>query len=583
MKIELAKHSGFCIGVRNAVTRIVEEINNCNEEIFIHGSLIHSPQTVSILEKRGLKIITDNESIENKITAIRTHGTTKQQYTEIKKHAKKIINLTCPNVAYVHATVKKYSGKGYFVIILGDKNHSEVQGISSYASNGFFIVSNSDDIFKIPKADKYVLVCQTTLDIDFFNKISAILQKKLKNIEIINTICAATNDRQNDLHQAVKSGVDAIIVVGGKNSANTKRLAQIGLDNNIRTFHIETEDEINPDDFIGIEHIIVSAGASTPSWIVNNVLEKIYSIKYRNKQHFFFLLKSFIEFIIRTNIFSAFITLFMTAAVLPDYIRKYDMSMPFLSSAFIFIMYSINNFFRPYEMQLTKPYKYNLYTRYKHLLITLTILAGLYFLIFSQAIGYPASVIYLIVFVSGFFYAIPSITKIVSTNRIKYLRTLFGIKAVVTSLGWAFIALIIPFIVYPHDYLQFSATFIIIITILFIRNVLIDLIDYQGDLLLGIETLITILGLRKTKFVIIALCLFFTASVFYHIYFINFLAILYILNIAYYYYLYKQIKVNYYFYRFKYEALIDLNLLLFAIISILCTLYKAPTISLLIH
>jgi (E)-4-hydroxy-3-methyl-but-2-enyl pyrophosphate reductase len=318
LKIELAKHSGFCVGVKNAVNKIVDEINNCGEEIFIHGPIIHSPQTVKILEKRGLKIIKDDSLIDNKITAIRTHGIGRQEYQKIKKHAKRVINLTCSNVAHVQATVKKYSSKGYFVLILGDKNHAEVQGISSYASTGFFIVSTLEDITLIPKAEKYVLVSQTTLDIDFFNKASEILKNKFNTIEIINTICSATGDRQNDLHAAVKSGVDAIIVVGGKNSANTKRLAQIGLENNVKTFHIETENELNTDDFIGVKHVIVSAGASTPSWIVNNVLEKLYEINYKNKRnHLSFLFKSFLEFLIRTNLFSSIVTFFMTLTILP--------------------------------------------------------------------------------------------------------------------------------------------------------------------------------------------------------------------------------------------------------------------------
>jgi (E)-4-hydroxy-3-methyl-but-2-enyl pyrophosphate reductase len=572
MKIELAKHSGFCVGVKKAVNKIVDEINNCGEEIFIHGPLIHSPQTVKILEKRGLKIFKDDSIIDNKITAIRTHGIGRQDYQEIKKRAKRVINLTCSNVAHVQATVKKYSARGYFVLILGDKNHAEVQGISSYTSQGFFIISSLDDIALIPKADKYILVSQTTLDIDFFNKASLILKNKFNEIEIINTICNATNDRQNDLHSAVKNGVDAIIVVGGKNSANTRRLAQIGLENNIKTFHIETEDELNPDDFINVKHVVVSAGASTPSWIVNNVLEKIYEINYKTKTHLLYNLKNFLTFIVRTNLFSALSTIFMTLAVLPCKIFECKLTMPFLSAAFIFIMYSINNVFRPYEMQLNKPYKYKLYSKYKYLIISITIIALIYYLFYSFQSDYPASVLYLITLISGAIYAIPSVTKIVSNNPIKFLRILFGIKSVVTSLGWTFVALIIPFIVSPYDYLQFVSIFIIVFSIIFTRNILVDLIDYQGDLLLGIETFITILGIRVTKIVILLLCLFYIVSIFYYLYFINFMAILYIINLIYYYFLYKKIQVNYYFYRFKYESLIDLNLLLFVIFSIICNI-----------
>ena len=574
MKIELAKHSGFCTGVRNAVNRIVDEINNCDEDILINGPLIHSPQTVKILEKRGLKTIKAGDAIDNQIAAIRTHGTTWEEYRDINKRARKVINLTCSNVAYVHATVKKYSAKNYFTIILGDKDHAEVQGIASYASSGFFIVSNLDDIGRIPEAEKYVLVSQTTLDIEFFKKASSIIKDKLKNLEIENTICTATDDRQRDLYTAVKKGVDSIVVVGGKNSANTKRLAQIGIDNNIKTFHIETEEELVADDFADVRHVMVSAGASTPSWIVNNVLERLYEINYkRKKNRLYFLFKSILEFFIRTNLFSALITVFMTLAVMPCRIYECDMTMPFLSASFIFIMYSINNFFRPYELQLSKPFKYNLYSRHKYLLIILTAIALLYYLFFSLQSSYPAFILYLVVFICGFIYAIPSVAKIFYDTRNKPLRILFGVKSVITSLSWAFTALIIPFSVHQYDYLQFASIFMIIFSIIFVRNILIDLTDYQGDLLLGIETVITIFGLKITKIIIISISLLYIVSVFYSVIFINWPAALYLINMIYYYYLYKNIRKNYYFYRFKYELLIDLNFLFFAVFSVVGNLY----------
>ncbi len=576
MKIELAKNSGFCAGVRNAVNKIVHEINNCNEEILIHGSLIHSPQTVSILEKRGLKIIKNEDCIENQIVAIRTHGTTQQEYKKIKKSAKRIINLTCSNVAYVHGIVKKYSLKGYFTIILGDRDHAEVKAISSFAGKGFYIISALDEITGIPEAEKYLLVSQTTLDINFFNEAAEIIKNRFGDIKIINTICTATRDRQSDLFMAFKKGVDAVIVVGGKNSANTKRLAQIGRENNVTTFHIETEDELIPDDFKNIKHVVVSAGASTPSWIMNNVLEKLYNIKFKKRTYLFVFFKSLLEFLTRTNLFSALATIFMTLTVLPCGIFGCSYIMPLLSAVFIFFMYSINNFLRPYELQLSKPFKYNLYTRYKYLLISLTIISLIFYLYYSIQSGYPASVLYLTAFVIGFIYAIPSLTKIAVNNALKFfIKMLSGVKSIAISLGWTFVALIIPFIMNQYNYIQFISIFIIIFSIIVIRNILFyDLLDYQGDLLLGIETVTTIFGVKTTRVLLISLNIFYIASILYYSYNINFLSILYIINMIYYFFLYKKIKVNYYFFRLKYEFLIDLNLLLFAFFTVLCKLYN---------
>jgi hypothetical protein len=263
----------------------------------------------------------------------------------------------------------------------------------------------------------------------------------------------------------------------------------------------------------------------------------------------------------------------MTLAIMPCRIYECGMTMPFLSASFIFIMYSINNFFRPYELQLSKPFKYNLYSRHKYLLIILTAIALLYYLYFSLQSSYPAFILYLVVFICGFIYAIPSVAKIFYDTKIKPLRILFGVKSVITSLSWAFTALIIPFSVQQYDYLQFTSIFMIIFAIIFVRNILIDLTDYQGDLLLGIETVITIFGLKITKIIIISISLLYIVSVFYYVIFINWLAALYLINMIYYYYVYKNIRKNYYFYRFKYELLIDLNLLFFAIFSVVRGLY----------
>ncbi len=574
MKIELIKHSGFCVGVRTAVNKVVEEIDKCDEEILIHGPLIHNPQIVAILEKRGLKQIDDSYDINNRIVAVRTHGITKQEFRKIKNTAKRIINLTCSKVAYVQGIVKKYSSDGYFTIILGDKNHAEVEGISSHATSGFFIVSNLEEIPNIPDAKKYLLVSQTTLDIEFFDQAIPLIQKKFKEVHIINTICTATGNRQGNLYNSIKEGADAIVVVGGKNSANTKRLAQIGRENKIRTFHIETEEELIPADFKDVKHTVVSAGASTPSWIINNVLEKLYEINFKNRTILFNFIKSFMEFIIRTNIFSALTTVFLTMNLMPCTLFQCDFRMPFLSAAFIFIMYSINNFLGSKESQLSKPFKYKLYTKYKYLLSGLTFIALVYYLYIASQFGILTSILYYIAFASGVLYALPVTKKIASNILKKSLRIIYGAKSVLASIGWAIVALLIPFIEKPYDYTEFLALFIIISSIIIVRNVLLDLLDYHGDKLLGIGTFPTIFGMKNTRLIFIILSILYIISVLYNILIINIFSVLYFINILYYFYLYKKIKANYYFYRLKYELLIDFNLLLYVIFSFTSNYFK---------
>ena len=154
MKIEMAANSGFCMGVRNAILKIVDELNSSDEEIYVYGPLIHNPQTVEVLKNRGLITVNSLDKIKNKQIAIRTHGIPVNENRVIRNEASRTINLTCSRVARVQSYIKKYSSNGYFTIIIGDRDHAEVIGLKSYATAGVHIVSDPEEIKTIPDAEK---------------------------------------------------------------------------------------------------------------------------------------------------------------------------------------------------------------------------------------------------------------------------------------------------------------------------------------------------------------------------------------------------------------------------------------------
>lgn len=212
----MAKHSGFCLGVRDSILRIINEINTSNEDIHVYGPLIHNPQTIEVLNRRGLKTIDSLDDIDNRQIAIRTHGIPAGETKLIKSRASRLINLTCPRVAKVQSIIKKYSHDGYFTLIIGDEKHAEVIGLKSYASCGVKILNSPDDIIDIPAWDKYLLVSQTTLDRDLFNKIVETMKLTLQNVLIIDTICDSTKNRQTEVKCGIDKGIDTLVVVGGK-------------------------------------------------------------------------------------------------------------------------------------------------------------------------------------------------------------------------------------------------------------------------------------------------------------------------------------------------------------------------------
>lgn len=310
MKIEMAKNSGFCMGVRKALLRIVDELNTSEERIYMYGPLIHNPQTIEVLKNRGLITVDSLDKLENRQIAIRTHGIPVDENKKIRNSALRTINLTCSRVARVQSIIKKYSADGYFTIIIGDKDHAEVTGLKSYAKSGVHIVSDAADIDGIPSASKYIIVSQTTHEREQFDQLVAEISNKTDNVYVIDTICDSTRLRQDDVKNAIKKGIDTLVVVGGKNSANTSRLVKIGVDNGVKTFHIETDAELNKEDFRESKYVLVTAGASTPGWIINNVLEKLYIIKNESSN---FIVKSFkhiVEILIRSNIVSSIASLF---------------------------------------------------------------------------------------------------------------------------------------------------------------------------------------------------------------------------------------------------------------------------------
>lgn len=271
MKITLAENSGFCFGVRRALNT-VNAIKNKRGGVYILGQLIHNPQVVGELRKKGIRIIENVDDIKKGTIVVSAHGVPDKLIKKAKTKGLRIIDTTCPLVKKVHNITKNMEKAGYNIIIFGDEEHTEVKGIKGNLKN----VSVSKDMSKLRKLvknKKSGIVSQTTQDIEKFKKVVDSLKMVNKKLLIEDTICKATKLRQKNSERLAKK-VDLMIVIGGYNSANTKRLAQI-CSKIVNTKHIETADELKKGWFDNKKHVGVTAGASTPYWIINKVLEVI--------------------------------------------------------------------------------------------------------------------------------------------------------------------------------------------------------------------------------------------------------------------------------------------------------------------
>ena len=278
MNVKIAKEAGFCFGVKRAMKMAWDELEE-NSSIYALGPLIHNKQAVKKYEDRGL-ITVDNilDIPKDKSVIIRSHGVSKDIYDKANYNNLNVVDTTCPFVRKIHSIVNEFYDNGFKIIIIGDKNHPEVIGINGWCKNTAYIIKSFEDLEQLNLSNdfKYCVVAQTTLNLALYNNLVDELSKRLENITFKNTICSATKIRQQAAKE-LAADVDCMVVIGGKHSSNTQKLVNICKEH-VPTFAIETKEELNVDKLKEFNTIGVTAGASTPDWIIEDVITFIESL-----------------------------------------------------------------------------------------------------------------------------------------------------------------------------------------------------------------------------------------------------------------------------------------------------------------
>ena len=273
--IKLAKTAGFCFGVKRAVNTVYEQIEKGDKLIYTYGPIIHNEEVVKDLEEKGVKVIESEEDIE-KIEAdatvvIRSHGTTEKICDLIKAKGANIVDATCPFVKKIHNIVAEKSEAGYHIVIIGNDKHPEVEGIKGWSKSSVTVINTEEEANLISISDdkNVCIVSQTTFNYKKFHKLVEIIQKKVYNVIIVNTICNATSERQVEAKQ-IATEVDSMIVIGGKTSSNTQKLYEICKEECKNTYYIQTAKDLETVQLEG-DVIGITAGASTPKNIIEEV------------------------------------------------------------------------------------------------------------------------------------------------------------------------------------------------------------------------------------------------------------------------------------------------------------------------
>jgi 4-hydroxy-3-methylbut-2-enyl diphosphate reductase len=278
MEIIIAEKAGFCFGVKRAIDITFEISNKMREGVFTYGPLIHNPQVIEKIRQSGINPTDDLYSPAIKTLIIRTHGIPPEIYSEISRMGYAMIDATCPFVKKAQQYAEKLKKDGYQVVIVGDKEHPEVKGLIGFAGEGVVVVNDEESLPPLKK--KVGLIVQTTQRFETFRNIAIKLISSVREVKINNTICDYTAMRVKETRD-LAARVDAVIVAGGKNSANTTQLTDLSEKVCNKVYHIETSDELKEGWFRGINKVGITGGASTPEWIIQDVEKKIREISLR--------------------------------------------------------------------------------------------------------------------------------------------------------------------------------------------------------------------------------------------------------------------------------------------------------------
>jgi len=509
MEIKLAKTAGFCMGVRRAVDTVLDVAQHeTGKRIYTYGPLIHNPQTIELLKNRGITAISDIGEIEDKnlaVLIIRAHGIAPDERKKIKDSGIKIIDATCPKVGYVQAIIKKHTALDYTVVIAGDREHPEVDGLWGYTEGRGIIVTTQEDAAGLPSLEKVCIVAQTTQDMDHYAQIVETIKRKNPQAVVFNTICSSTERRQEEII-TLATEMDALFVVGGKNSANTCRLADLAQKQNTPTFHIETAEEIKKIDLTPFQSIGVSAGASTPNWIIDQVMDNITEGSGAPYRRAGLLLKVWL-WAVKTDFYSALGAGCLTLACMLLQNIPPDVRSPAIASFFVYAMHVLNRLTSSKESGLIGSFRENSYLNHErhYRLAALTSLAFALVLALTESIG--SFGLLLFISIAGGLY---NMKILPGRRRFQRLRDIPGSKNIFMASAWGMVTALLPVLnesqhFHPGMAVAFSFTFALV----FIRSAMSDIMDIQSDKLLGRETIPVIIGKEKTQILlkIIALIL----------------------------------------------------------------------------
>jgi 4-hydroxy-3-methylbut-2-enyl diphosphate reductase len=510
MKVKIAKTSGFCFGVRKAVNLTLDAARDRPRPITTLGPLIHNPQVVEMLEKRGVGAA--REIPDSGTVVIRSHGVAPSVREEIKEKGLDLFDATCPRVSRVHGLVSRHHRKGYTVVVLGDEGHAEVDGIRGCADGEAIVIQGPADAANLPDADRVCLVSQTTQERELFEEIAAAVRERYRHLPpeslvIVDTICDSTRTRHEEVRD-LSRGVEAMVVVGGRNSANTRRLAEVAEEEGIPAFLVESEENLDRRALSKFSVVGLTAGASTPNWMIRRIYEELQTIEPHPGA--LRMLKAVVKWLIMSNTYIAMGAGFMTYAA-----ARMQGFFPLagevaVSTLFVFAVHTITLLADSRALALNVPARATSFSAYRRRWTGATLAALSLAFVIAFTLGPRTGLALTALGAVSFLYSLHVSGKGGSRLPLSAFYAIPAGKDLFMAGGWTTLIVILPLVQVPERSMGVFASLTALVTVfglVFVRALLRDFRDLQADRLIGKETLPLVIGVRRTRSILLTVIL----------------------------------------------------------------------------
>jgi (E)-4-hydroxy-3-methyl-but-2-enyl pyrophosphate reductase len=515
MKIVIAKTSGFCMGVRRAVEMVLDAPEEHQNPISTYGPLIHNPQVLEILEEKGISAFNEIPRQGSGTILIRAHGVPPKTRDQLEQVGFKVIDATCPRVIKVQTIIKKHYKKGYASIIIGDKNHPEVIGLRGYGGDKAHVVKDINELQALPAFKNAIIVAQTTLNTHLWRAAKKWAADHHPHYKIFETICDSTERRQTEVQRLARS-VDAVIVVGGRSSGNTQRMVDIARQTGKPAYHVESESDLSEIDLESLSRacqIGITAGASTPNWVIKKVYRALEALLFKRKQGWRRALFEIQRALLLTNTYVSIGAGALCYAC--NKLQDIPQTFPYILISMLYVqsMHILNHLTDTRAHRFNDPDRAKFYENHKALLAISALVAGGAGLMIAYRIGVFPFMALLIMSLLGLSYNLRIVPQWITTFKYRKIRDVPGSKTLLIAIAWGIVTAVLP----PLSKFGTINWINLLVAMwsagmVFVRTAFFDILDMQGDRIVGKETIAILLGEKRSMHILKAILLTLTAT-----------------------------------------------------------------------